>query len=84
MGGAEIWDREPTQSKLETMQHNRYVFIVGSDDSNRRKVREVAAKYAAAGIENIEMMIISRRGHDLPVLRDMSDALNYLDAVPDS
>jgi len=79
IGGAEIWDREPV---LERMKRNRYVFAVGEDDSNRNRVLRVAALYADAGIENIEKMIIPRHGHELPAMKDMSKALNYLDAVP--
>ena len=81
IGGAETWEDELTPDKLEAMKQNRYVFIVGSDDFNRRMAREVAEKYTAAGIENIELKIIAHMGHELPRSRDMYDALNYLDAA---
>jgi len=82
IGGAEIWEREPAQEALERMQRNRYVFAVGAEDSRRNRVLKVAAQYADAGIENIEKMIIPRHGHELPDMKDMSKALNFLDAVP--
>jgi predicted esterase len=81
IGGAEIWDREPALEVLERMQKNRYVFAVGTEDSRRNRVLKVAAQYADAGFENIEKMIIPRSGHELLDMRDMSTALNYLDAV---
>ncbi len=81
IGGAETWEGELTAATLEGMQKNRYVFLVGSDDGNRRMVSEVVTKYTAAGIENIELKIIAHGGHDLPRASVMSDALNYLDAT---
>ncbi len=83
IGGAETWEDELTPATLEAMQQNRYVFIVGSDDGNRRMVRDVAAKYKAAGIGNIELNIIAHLGHELPKSRDMDDALNFLGADPE-
>ncbi len=81
IGGAETWEDDLTPDKLEAMQKNRYVFITGSDDFNRRMVRNAAAEYEAAGIESIELKIIAHHGHDLPTASIMSDALNFLDAV---
>lgn len=83
IGGAETWEGELTAATLKAMQQNRYVFIAGSDDFNRRMARDVAAKYTAAGIGNIELNIIAHLGHELPKSTDMSDALNFLDAVPE-
>lgn len=83
MSGAEFWEDELALDKLEAMQRNRYAFLVGSEDFNRRMVREVAAKYTTASIENIELKIIAHGGHDLPRASIMSDALNFLDAVPE-
>jgi len=82
IGGAEIWDREPAQDTLERMKLNRYVFAIGAEDSRRNRVLKVAGQYADAGFDNIEKMIIPRLGHELPDIRDMGKALNYLDAVP--
>ena len=67
--------------KLEAMKQNRYVFLTGSDDFNRRMVQKAAAEYEAAGIESIELKIIAHHGHDLPTASIMSDALNFLDAI---
>jgi len=80
IGGAETWEGELAADKLEGMKQNRYVFLSGSDDFNRRMVREVAAKYTATGIENIELNIISHLGHELPRASVIGDALNFLDA----
>jgi poly(3-hydroxybutyrate) depolymerase len=79
IGGAETWEGELAPDKLAAMQRNRYVFLAGSDDFNRRMVRNVAADYTAAGIENVELVIIARLGHELPSGSTMSDALNFLD-----
>ena len=79
IGGAETWEGELGPYKLEAMKQNRYVFLAGQEDFNRRMVRNVAAEYEAAGIENIELRIIAHHGHELPNGSIMSDALNFLD-----
>lgn len=81
IGGAETWEGDLTADKLEAMKQNRYVFLAGSDDFNRRMVRKVASEYTAAGIGNIEQRIIAHQGHELPTASIMSDALNFLDAA---
>lgn len=79
IGGAEMWQGDLTPDKLEAMKRNRYVFLVGSEDYNRFWARKVASKYRDAGIEDIELKIISRLGHELPEDRNMNDALSFLD-----
>lgn len=83
IGGAEFWENEPSAGKLDVMKRNRHVFLVGTDDFNRRMSNQVANKYEDAGIKNIKRMIISRRGHALPDIGDMTIALNYLDGIAD-
>jgi predicted esterase len=79
IGGAETWEGELAADKLEAMKRNRYVFLAGSDDFNRRMVRKVAAAYKVAGIKHVEQMTIAHMGHELPSGSTMSDALNFLD-----
>jgi hypothetical protein len=83
IGGAEIWQGELTPGKLEAMKRNRYVFLVGSEDDNRLFARRVASKYKDAGIEKVELKVISRLGHELPDERNMNDALKFLDGAPE-
>lgn len=81
MGGAEMWDIEPTPDTLEAIRENRFVFITGTEDFNRPMALKVAAQYANAGIKKQKTIVISRHGHELPPSRRMRDALNFLDGV---
>ena len=83
VGGAEFWDSEPAPARLEAMKRNRYVFLVGAEDGNRRIARTVASKYEAAGIKNVELRIVPKIGHQLPRHKYMADALDYLDSGDD-
>jgi poly(3-hydroxybutyrate) depolymerase len=83
VGGAEFWDSEPVPARLELMQQNRYVFLVGAEDDNRRIARAVASKYEAAGIRSVELTVVPKIGHQLPRHRYMADALDYLDSGRD-
>ncbi len=81
IGGAEVWGPEDTPPNLATMQGNRYAFLVGSEDDNRRTALSVREKYTQAGLSNTMMKIIRRMGHSLPEARHMIAALDYLDGA---
>jgi predicted esterase len=81
MGGAEIWGPEETPPNLVEMQNNRYAFLVGSEDGNRRDTLHVRDRYTEAGLSNTFLKIIQRMGHILPQARHMIVALDYLDGV---
>ena len=81
IGDADTWEGDLVPDRRDAMKRNRYVFLAGSDDFNRRMVRGVAEKYKAAGIDNIVVNISAHMGHDLPRASVMSDAIRYLDCV---
>ena len=81
VGGAESWGQGDRPDKLESMQRNRYVFLVGSEDANRVVARTVHTKYLRAGIDQLSMMVVRRLGHELPDTRHMANALDFLDGV---
>ena len=83
LGGAEIWGDQESPRNLASMQENRYAFIVGADDRNRRVALAVQSRYEDVGITNTKMNIIRRFGHALPKANHMIDALNYLDGTGD-
>lgn len=82
IGGAELWNQANASIDLEAMQKNRYVFIAGSNDFNRSMARNVFSKYGDLGIENIDFVLMSRKGHELPNTRQMLEAVRFLDADP--
>ena len=79
IGGAETWDRTRPPPRLDVMQENHHVFLTGSEDFNERLTRRVYAAYRNAGIENCELIVERRRGHQLPSAEVMSRAIDYLD-----
>ena len=81
IGGAEIWGPEETPPNLLEMQNNRYAFLVGSEDGNRRNTLHVRDRYTEVGLTNTLLKIIQRMGHILPQARHMIVALDYLDGV---
>jgi len=81
MGGAEIWGPEEAPLNLAEMQNNRYAFLVGSEDGNRRDTLHVRDRYTEVGLTNTSLKIIQRMGHFLPEARHMVVALDYLDGI---
>jgi predicted esterase len=81
MGGAEIWGPEEAPPNLAEMQNNRYAFLVGSEDGNRRNTLHVRDRYTEVGLTNTSLKIIQRMGHFLPEARHMVVALDYLDGI---
>jgi predicted esterase len=79
IGGAEIWGPEEKPPNLTAMQNNRYAFLVGSEDGNRRSAVNVRDRYTEAGHTHTLLKIIRQMGHVLPEARHMIVALDYLD-----
>ena len=79
IGGAEHWGKQEFPPNLAAMQNNRYAFVVGSEDANRRVALKVQSKYNAVGIDHTKVKIIQRLGHELPDVRHIIDALDFLD-----
>lgn len=80
IGGAEMWESDRPPPDMARMAENRFVFLVGSEDGNRAVARQVHSAYAAAGIEQLEMIVVRRMGHVLPDARKVHEALRFLAA----
>ena len=78
IGGAELWDEEAATVDIDAMQRNRYVFMAGTDDFNRSLSKRIFSKYEALGIENIEFVLMTGKGHQLPDSRQLTRALQFL------
>ncbi len=79
IGGAELWDEETATVDIDSILRNRYVFMAGTDDFNRPLSRKVFSKYTDLGIENIEFVVMTGKGHQLPETRQFTRALQFLD-----
>lgn len=77
--GVDYWTRAE-DSLRASIAANRYVFITGEKDFNRRETRRVYRKYQRAGIERVLLMDLSGFGHEYPRVSDLDRALRFLDA----
>ena len=76
--GVNSWgNREP--ALLETVQANRYVFLTGRKDFNRRETRTAYRSYQRAGVEGVLLMDISGMDHRNPPAAKLTEAIAFLD-----
>jgi hypothetical protein len=79
IGGAQIWHTKEPPPRLHALQANRHVFLSGRNDSYERLTRRVHAFYRSDGVENCELIVVSRMGHELPDRAVFGRAIDYLD-----
>lgn len=76
--GVNFWGkREP--SRLSDVQSNRYVFVTGNEDFNRRETKNVYNSYKKAGVANVKLMDIPGMGHENPSGANLGKAIAFLD-----
>lgn len=77
--GADFWTsaEEPLKPRIAA---NRYVFVTGSRDFNRRDMRKVFSKYQAAGVTQSVLMDLPGYGHEYPNPDQLRQAIDFLDA----
>jgi len=76
--GANLWEGK-TPEKLEIAKSNRFVFLTGDQDFNRRDTKRVFNSYGNIGLENALYLQIRGMGHENPDARGLAKAINYLD-----
>lgn len=80
-GDALPWgSKEPP--KIELVRQNRYMFMCGSKDKDRRKMQRIAAAYKAAGVENTEVVSVANVNRQMPGSSYFEQAIEFLDARP--
>jgi len=77
--GADFWTAAE-EKYLPGIVANRYVFITGARDFNRRDMRRVFEKYQAAGVKNASLMDLPELGHEYPNAAQLTQAIEFLDA----
>jgi predicted esterase len=78
--GVDFWTPAEAAA-LDNIAANRYVFITGDRDFNRRETRRVFEKYRAAGVERSLLMDLPRFGHELPDADRLTQAVRFLDGA---
>ena len=65
--------------KIDALRQNRFVFMAGSLDDDKRKVVRIADSYKKAGISNTEFVTVANTDRKLPGVSYFDDAVKYLD-----
>lgn len=76
--GVDFWTPAEAAA-VDSIAANRYVFITGDRDFNRRETRRVFDMYRAAGVRHSLLMDLPRFGHELPAADQLTQALRFLD-----
>jgi predicted esterase len=76
--GVDFWSKSE-QSKLEHVKNNRYVFLTGHKDFNRRQTERIYKKYKKAGVEQALLMDLPGFGHEYPDATQFEQAIKFLD-----
>lgn len=76
--GVDFWTKSDTPL-LEHIRANRYVFLTGDGDFNRRETKRVYRKYQAAGANRALLIDLADFGHGYPDPQHLDRALEFLD-----
>jgi pimeloyl-ACP methyl ester carboxylesterase len=77
--GADFWTAAE-EKYLPGIAANRYVFVTGARDFNRRDMKRVFAKYQAAGVKRTLLMDLPGFGHEYPDAEQLATAIEFLDS----
>jgi poly(3-hydroxybutyrate) depolymerase len=80
-GDALLWGRKEPP-KIDLVRQNRYMFMCGSKDKDRRKMQQIAASYKAAGVVNTELVTVANVNRQMPGSSYFERAIEFLDARP--
>jgi poly(3-hydroxybutyrate) depolymerase len=75
--GVDFWTAAE-KPLLERIAKNRYVFLTGEDDFNRRETRRVYKKYLRAGVSQVLLMDLPSFGHQYPNGEQFNQAVMFL------
>ena len=76
--GADFWSKSELPL-LPFIQANRYVFLTGERDFNRREMQRVHTQYLDAGATRALLIDLPGFGHEYPAPADLARALEFLD-----
>jgi predicted esterase len=78
--GVDFW-RDRQTPHVDRLLQNRFVFLTGSKDFNRKETGKVYRKYLKAGATQSKLMVIPGMRHQHPDAENMSAALQFLDGM---
>ncbi len=78
MRGSMMWNTLPPD-RLEMLQRKRHVFITGTNDKLKGRIRSDSDAYKKAGIANVKLIFDTQKIGRLPDPDHMRKAIQYLD-----
>ena len=75
--GVDFW-RKSQNPKVDRVIQNRFVFLTGSKDFNRRETFQVRKRYIKAGAEHTKLIMVPGMAHEHPDAQYMTEAIRFL------
>lgn len=75
--GVDFWKKDQTP-KVERLIQNRFVFLTGTKDFNRRETRQIQQRYIKAGAKHTKLIVVPNMAHKHPDATYLTEAVEYL------
>ena len=75
--GVDFWKKDKTPN-LDRLLQNRFVFLTGSKDFNRRETRQIQNRYIKAGAQHTRLIVVPGMAHGHPDATYLAEALQFL------
>lgn len=75
--GVDFWKKDKTPN-VERLLQNRFVFLTGTSDFNRRETRQIQERYIKAGAQHSKLIIVPGMAHKHPDATYLTEALEFL------
>ncbi len=75
--GVDFWKKDQT-TNVERVIRNRFVFLTGTRDFNRRETRQIQKRYIKAGAQHTRLIEVPGLAHEHPDAAYLTEALQFL------
>lgn len=75
--GVDSWKKDQTPN-VDRLLQNRFVFLTGASDFNRRETRQIQKRYIKAGAQHTKLIIVPGMAHKHPDATYLTEALQFL------
>jgi predicted esterase len=75
--GVDFWKKDQTPN-VERVLQNRFVFLTGTKDFNRKETSSIYRRYLKAGAQHSKLMVIPGMAHAHPDAPELTEALQFL------
>ena len=75
--GVDFWKKDKTPN-VDRLLQNRFVFLTGTSDFNRRETRQIQQRYIKAGALHTKLIVVPGMAHKHPDAAYLTQALEFL------